>query len=222
MFSDRAGELDERFQPRAGRPGEPRVEALAGFVFGEPVDVAQLAVEQERAAPAAPSYASPTRRGADATAPPRSTAETPPGAKDYAAADAPTSNPDRPVDGRGSRLSRVTWRGSDVSRGRPAWDTTNPPAGARPHPDPVSATSVVSQSSHPERPGVPHQTPANPRKARGHGTSGTGVRINQKPYALAWGKTRTLVPGVPGVPSEGGACAPQACAFRVAKTRWTG
>jgi len=49
VLADRAGKLDERFQTRAGRPREPRVEALGRFVFGESVEVAQLAVEQERA-----------------------------------------------------------------------------------------------------------------------------------------------------------------------------
>ena len=49
MFADRAGELDERFQARAGCPREPRLEPLDGLVVGQPVDVAQLAVEQERA-----------------------------------------------------------------------------------------------------------------------------------------------------------------------------
>ena len=49
MFADRAGELDERFQPGAGRPRQPRVEPFGRLVLGQPVDVAQLAVEQERA-----------------------------------------------------------------------------------------------------------------------------------------------------------------------------
>ena len=49
MFADRAGELDERFQPGPRGPREPRIEPLGRFLGGESVDVAQLAVEQERA-----------------------------------------------------------------------------------------------------------------------------------------------------------------------------
>ena len=49
VFADRAGELDERFQPGAGRPREPRLEALGRLLLGDLVEVAQLAVEQERA-----------------------------------------------------------------------------------------------------------------------------------------------------------------------------
>src|SRR5450755_4524905 len=49
MLADRAGKLDERFQPRSGGPRQPRVEALGRLLFRESVDVAQLAVEQERA-----------------------------------------------------------------------------------------------------------------------------------------------------------------------------
>src|SRR5487761_662020 len=49
VFADRAGELDEWLELRAGRPREPRVEAFGGFLFLEPVDVAQLAEQQERA-----------------------------------------------------------------------------------------------------------------------------------------------------------------------------
>ena len=49
MFADRAGEFDERFQAGAGGPRQPRVEPLDGLVVGQSVDVAQLAVEQERA-----------------------------------------------------------------------------------------------------------------------------------------------------------------------------
>ena len=49
MGADRAGELDERLEPRAGGPCEPGVESLGGFLVGQPVEVAQLAEQQERA-----------------------------------------------------------------------------------------------------------------------------------------------------------------------------
>jgi hypothetical protein len=49
VFANRARELDERFQPRSGCPRQPGVQALLSFLERQPVDVAQLAVEQERA-----------------------------------------------------------------------------------------------------------------------------------------------------------------------------
>ena len=49
MFADRARELDERLQSGAGGPREPRVEPLDGFLLWQPVEVAQLAEQQERA-----------------------------------------------------------------------------------------------------------------------------------------------------------------------------
>jgi hypothetical protein len=49
VLSNGAGELDERFELGARCPCELRVEALSGLLLREPVDVAQLAEQQERA-----------------------------------------------------------------------------------------------------------------------------------------------------------------------------
>ena len=49
LFGDRCGELDERRQPAAARPGEPAVEEPLGGRRGEPVDLAELFLEEVRA-----------------------------------------------------------------------------------------------------------------------------------------------------------------------------
>jgi hypothetical protein len=46
LLGDRAGELDERLQAAAPRPLQPALEQLDGLRGGEPVDLAQLLLEQ--------------------------------------------------------------------------------------------------------------------------------------------------------------------------------